>query len=51
MDDDMYLYDMFQELMQQLDDGNDTGRMRVLSKEPRHAADDPAAIKIKTEKR
>ena len=51
MDDDMYLYDMFQKLMQQLDDDNDTGRMRVLSKEPRYAADDPAAIKIKTEKR
>ena len=51
MDDDMYLYDMFQELILRLDEDNPHGRMRMLSKEPRYAADDPAAPKIKIEKR
>ena len=48
MEEDNYAFEMFQELMQQLDDDNDTARIRVLSKDPRYAADDPAVEPIKT---
>lgn len=52
MDDDIYVFEMFQQMIQQLEEETQDGRMRVLSKEPRYAADDPARTrKIKTEKR
>ena len=43
MDEDNYAFEMLQALMQQLDDDNGSGRMRVLSKDPRYAAESLAA--------
>ena len=45
--DDEYVFEMFLEMMDQLDSDDSDGRMRVLSKEPRYAADDPATQQIK----
>lgn len=45
MDDD--IFEMFQELMEQLEFDDPNGRMRLLSKDPRYAADDPTAQPIK----
>lgn len=49
MDDD--IYDMFLEIMDQIHTDDADGRMRVLSKDPRYAAEMCAATKPKTEKR
>ena len=51
MDDDIYVFEMFQQIMKLFDDDIPDSRMRLLSKDPRYAADDPAAPKTKTEKR
>ena len=51
MDDDVYMFELFQQLMQQMEEAPPDSRMRVLSKNPRYAADDPAKKKTKTEKR
>ena len=47
MEEDNDIFEMFLEVMEQLEPENPDGRMRVLSKEPRYAADDPAASKPK----
>ena len=47
MDEDEDIFEMFQELMAQLDSDDPEGRMRLISKNPRYAADDPAAPKSK----
>ena len=47
MDEDEDIFEMFQELMEQLDPDDPAGRMRLISKNPRYAADDPAATKPK----
>ena len=47
MDEDEDIFEMFQQLMEQLDPDNPAGRMRLISKNPRYAADDPAATKPK----
>ena len=51
MDDDIYVFEMFQQMMQQFEDDIPDSRMRVLSKDPRYVADDPAKKKIRTGKR
>lgn len=51
MDDDVYMFEMFQQMMQQLEEDPPANCMRVLIKNPRYTADDPAKTKIKTEKR
>ena len=40
------IYQLFLELMKQLQEEAPVGRLRVLSKNPRYAADDPAAQQI-----
>lgn len=46
MDDDDVIYEMFMELMAQLEADSPNARMRVLSQNPRYAEDtDPAAEK------
>ena len=47
MEEDYDIFEMFLELMEQVQDENPDGRMRVLSKDPRYAADDPAVQKFK----
>lgn len=51
MDDDAYIFEMFQQIMQLFEDDIPDSRMRVLSKNPRYAADDPAKPKYNREKR
>ena len=45
--DDEDIFEMFLELMEQLDLDDPNSRMRVISKNPRYAADNPAAPKQK----
>ena len=45
--DDEDIFEMFLELMEQLEFDDPNGRMRLLSKDPRYAADDPASQPIK----
>ena len=45
--DDEEIFEMFQELMAQLDSDDPEGRIRLICKNPRYAADDPAATKPK----
>lgn len=51
MDDDIYIFEMFQQIMQLFEDDIPDSRMRVLSKNPRYATDDPEKPKIRREKR
>jgi hypothetical protein len=51
MDENDDIYEMFLEIMDQLHEDDADGRMRVLSKDPRYAAEMCAATKPKTEKR
>lgn len=52
MDGDEDIYEMFQELMEQLDDEDPSGRTRVLSKNPRYWEEAPeAALKPKHKER
>ena len=48
MDDDNDVFELFQQIMEQLQDKDPNGRLRMLSKNPRYAADDPAAQNRKT---
>lgn len=50
MDEHDDIYEMFLEIMDQLHEDEPDGRMRVLSKNPRSAADDPA-VKAKQKER
>ena len=43
MDEDNDVYELFLEIMEQIKNEAPAGRMRVLSKDPRYAADDPVA--------
>ena len=43
MEEDNDIYELFLEIMEQLQSEDPDGRMRILSKDPRYAADDPAA--------
>ena len=43
MEEDNDIYEMFLEIMEQLYVEDTGGRIRILSKNPRYAADDPAA--------
>ena len=43
MDEDNDIFEMFQQIMEQLQDDGTDDRIRMLSKNPRFAADDPAA--------
>jgi hypothetical protein len=45
MDDDIYMFELFQQIMQQLENAPPDSRMRMLSRTPRYAADDPAKRK------
>lgn len=42
MEEDYDIYEMFLKIMEQLQSEDPNGRMRILSKDPRYAADDPA---------
>ena len=48
MDEDNDVFEMFQQIMEQLQDDDPDSRIRVLSKNPRYAADDPAAQYIRS---
>ena len=50
MDEDNDIYEMFLMIMEQLQSEEPNGRMRILSKDPRYAADDPAAKTKKKER-
>lgn len=50
MDEDNDIFEMFQQIMEQLQDDGTDDRMRMLSKNPRYAADDPVAQNIRTKK-
>ena len=43
MEEDNDIYELFLEIMEQLQSEDPDGRMRILSKDPRYAADDPKA--------
>ncbi len=49
--DDEDIFEMFLELMAQLDDDDPSGRIRLISKNPRYAADSPAAPKHNNKER
>ena len=51
MDDDVYIFEMFQQIMQLFEDDSPDSRMRTLSKNPRYAADDPVKAQYNREKR
>ena len=51
MDEDNDIFEMFLELMEQLQSEDPDGRMRLLSKDPRYAADGPAKSKHEQTKR
>lgn len=51
MDDDIYVFEMFQQIMQLFEDDIPDSRMRVLRKNHHYAADDSAKPQIKKEKR
>ena len=51
MDEDNDIFEMFLELMEQLQSEDPDGRMHLLSKDPRYAADDPAKYKHEQTKR
>ena len=48
MDEDNDIFEMFLDLMEQQQSEDVDGRMRMISKNPRYAADDPAAQTSKT---
>ena len=43
MDEDNDIFELFLEIMERIQDDDSGGRMRILSKDPRYATDDPAA--------
>ena len=45
MDGDAYIFDLFLETIEHLENNSADGRLRMLSKDPRYAADDPAQSK------
>ena len=47
MDEDNDIFEMFLEMMEQADLEDPDGRMRVINKDPRYAADSSAASKQK----
>ena len=47
MDEDNDIFALFLEIMERIQDDDPDGRMRILSKDPRYAADDLAAPKSK----
>lgn len=42
MDDDIYVFELFQQVFRSLEDDTPTSQTCVLSKNPKYAADDPA---------
>ena len=42
MDDDIYMFELFQEMLLSLEEDTTSGPMNLLSKNPRYTADDPA---------
>ena len=42
MDDDIYVFELFQQVLRSLEEDTSSGLMHLLSKEPLYAADDPA---------
>ena len=49
MEDDAYIFELFLEVMKRVEDDNVDGRLRLLSKDPRYVADDPAQRPKKTQ--
>lgn len=49
MEDDEYIFELFLEVMKRVEDDDPDGRLRLLSKDPRYAADDPAQRPKKTQ--
>ena len=45
MDEDEYVFEMFIEAMERMENDSTDGRLRMLSKDPRFIADDPDRIK------
>lgn len=45
MDEDEYVFEMFIEAMERMHSEDEEGRLRMLSKDPRYAADDPDRVK------
>lgn len=49
MEDDEYIFELFLEVMKRVEDDDADGRLRLLSKDPRYAADDPVQRPKKTQ--
>ena len=49
MENDEYIFELFLEVMKRVEDDDADGRLRLLSKDPRYAADDPAQRPKKTQ--
>ena len=49
--DDEDIFEMFLEMMERLESDDPDGRMRLISKNPRYAADSPAAPKHNNKER
>ena len=42
MDDDIYVFELFQQVLQSLEEDTSPGRIHILNKNPKYTADDPA---------
>ena len=45
MDEDEYVFEMFIEAMERMENDDADGRLRMVSKDPRFVADDPDRVK------
>ena len=44
MDEDEYVFELFIEMMERIEDDTEDGRLRLLSKDPRYRTDDPVQM-------
>lgn len=44
MEEDEYVYELFLDVMERIENDDADGRLRMLSKDPRYAPDDPVQI-------
>jgi len=45
MEEDEYIFELFLKVMERIENDDAGGRLRILSKDPRYAVDDPVQIK------
>ena len=44
MEEDEYVFELFLKVMERIENDDADGRLRMLSKDPRYAADDPVRV-------